>query len=268
MNSQTFDPHTTLYRPFNALLLAKASLLAYRPPEKIQPEVTKWGLSQFAFVDRKHTQVFLAGDQDMIVVAFRGTEPNRLQDWMTDIQFRRKRGPYGKVHRGFLGAFKAVWPEVRRTIKQWQTQGQSLWFTGHSLGAALATLSVATLGEEAKPVHGLYTFGQPRVGGKTFARNFNLDFKSRTFRFVNNNDVVTRVPTRRMGYRHIGQVLMFDSRGKLQTDLHFWNRFLNRVTGRIQDLGKPGTDGIKDHSMEEYVRLLKRKGNQRTFQLT
>jgi triacylglycerol lipase len=89
------------------------------------------------------------------------------------------------------------------------------------LGAALATLAVATCGEEAKPVHGLYTFGQPRVGGKSFARNFDLNFKSRAFRFVNNNDVVTRVPTRAMGYRHVGQVLVFDSSGKIQTDLHF-----------------------------------------------
>ena len=112
-------------------------------------------------------------------------------------------------------------------------------------------------------MHGLYTFGQPRVGGKTFARNFDLDFKSRTFRFVNNNDVVTRVPTRAMGYRHVGQVLVFDSSGKLQTDLHFWNTFVNRIVGRIEDLGKPGTDGIKDHSMARYVKNLERKDNQK-----
>ncbi len=261
----SFDSRTTLYRPANALLLAKAASMAYRPPDVIQPEVTKWGLSQFVFIDRKGTQVFLAGNRDMIIVSFRGTEPHKLQDWMTDIQFRKQRGPYGKVHRGFLRAFQSVWPEIRTTLRKWQTSAQSLWFTGHSLGAALATLGVATLGEEAQPVHGLYTFGQPRVGGKTFARNFNLDFKTRTFRFVNNNDVVTRVPTRKMRYRHVGQVLVFDAMGTLQSDLHFWNVFLNRVTGRIQDLGKPGTDGIKDHSMHEYLKHLKKKRNQKNL---
>jgi len=80
-------------------------------------------------------------------------------------------------------------------IANWQTQAQSLWLTGYSLGAALATLRMSSLGEEAKPVNGLYTFWQPRVGGKTVARIFDLDLKSRMFRFVNNNDVVTRVPT-------------------------------------------------------------------------
>lgn len=99
-------------------------------------------------------------------------------------------------------------------------------------------------------------------GDKAFARNFNLDFKTRMFRFVNNNDVVTRVPTRKTGYRHVGQVLTFDSNGKLQTDLHFWNQFLDRVFGRIADLGQPGADGAKD-LMARYLRHLGRKENKK-----
>ena len=262
MRQSLFDPHTTKYRHQNANLLAKASSLAYQSPDVIQPEVVKWGFPQFTFIDRKDSQAFLAGNAEMIIIAFRGTEPTILKDWMTDVKTRRKTGPYGKAHRGFLKGFQAVWPEIRSVINKWQTQAQSLWLTGHSLGGALATLAMASLGEEAKPVHGLYTFGQPRVGGKSFARNFDLDFKTRMFRFVNNNDVVTRVPTRKMGYRHIGQVLMFDSSGKLQADLHFWNQFLDRILGRIADLGQLGTDGIKDHSMARYLTHLGRKENQ------
>lgn len=90
----------------------------------------------------------------MIIIAFRGTEPTSLQDWMPDVNIRRKAGPYGKVHRGFLKSFQVVWPEIRAVITEWQTQAQSLWLTGHSLGAALATLGMASLGEEVKPVHG------------------------------------------------------------------------------------------------------------------
>ena len=265
MKQSFFDPHTTIYRHQNARLLAQASSIAYQPPEVIQPEIEKWGFSQFAFFDRKDSQAFMAGNAEMIIIAFRGTEPTNLKDWMTDIKIRKKTGPYGKVHRGFLKGFQVVWPEIRQVIKEWQTQAQSLWLTGHSLGGALATLAMASLGEEAKPVHGLYTFGQPRVGGKTFARNFDLDFKSRMFRFVNNNDVVTRVPTRKMGFRHVGQVLMFDASGRLQADLHFWNNFLDRVLGRIADLGKPGTDGIRDHSMTRYMKHLGRKENRRNI---
>ena len=90
--------------------------------------------------------------------------------------------------------FQVVWVEIRATVKQWNTQAQSLWLTGHRLGGAVATLRMASLGEEAKSVHGLYTFGQPRVGGNAFARNFDLDCKTRMFPFVNNHDVVTREP--------------------------------------------------------------------------
>lgn len=265
MKLSLFDSQTTQYRRQNALLLAKASLMAYQSPDLIQPEVAQWGFPQFTFIDRKDSQAFMAGNSEMIIMAFRGTEPTNLKDWMTDLQIRRKTGPYGKVHRGFLKGFQVMWPEIRAKLKEWQTQAQSLWLTGHSLGGALATLAMASLGEEAKPVHGLYTFGQPRVGGKTFARNFDLDFKARMFRFVNNNDVVTRVPTRNSGFRHVGQVLMFDAFGILQADLHFWNQFLDRVAGRVADLGNPGSDGVKDHSMVHYVEHLGRKENRKNL---
>ena len=33
----------------------------------------------------------------------------------------------------------------------------------------------------------------------------------------------------------------------------FWNGFLDRVTGRMEDFLKPGTDGLKNHSMSLYV---------------
>ncbi len=112
-------------------------------------------------------------------------------------------------------------------------------------------------------MNGLYTFGQPRVGNKEFCRNFDIDCKAITYRFINNNDVVTRVPTRSLGYRHVGQPLYIDVQGKIHTDIHWWNKFLDRVKGRIEDLGKLGTDGIKDHSMEKYVKNLKRKVNKK-----
>lgn len=265
MKQSVFDSQTTQYRHQNARLLAEASLIAYQSPEVIQPEVEQWGFPQFNFIDRKDSQAFMAGNTEMIIIAFRGTEPTNLQDWMTDLKIRRKPGPYGKVHRGFLKGFQVIWPEILAIVKKWQTQGQSLWLTGHSLGGALATLGMASLGEDAKPVHGLYTFGQPRVGGKTFARNFDLDCKPRMFRFVNNNDVVTRVPTRKTGFRHVGQILMFDAFGRLQTDLHFWNHFLDRVIGRVADLGKSGTDGIHDHSMTHYIKHLGRKENRKNI---
>lgn len=260
MNKFSFNPNTTRYDPQNALWLGKAAQLAYDDEKKIKSEVGKWGFrKKFHFFQKRETQAFLIGNATMILVAFRGTEPTKLKDWMTDVDFDLVDGPAGKVHHGFWGALNDVWREIYASIKEHQNKGQSLWFTGHSLGAALATLAVAKLRLKVdKPVNGLYTFGQPRTGDRDFARAFNADFKAQTFRFVNNNDAVTRVPLRAMTYSHVGRFLYFDNNGNLQDDIHWWGKLLDRVKGRIDDFLTPGTDGIKDHSMDRYVKNLKK----------
>jgi len=266
MPNFSFVSDTTKYRPVNAYWLGKAASLAYDNEPKIKREVHSWGFSNFRFFDQADTQAFITGKEDMIIIAFRGTQPEKLQDWINDADFDLVDGPFGKVHDGFYRALGRVWRDVAKAIKEFQDQGQSLWFTGHSLGAALATLAVATLRAEDKPVHGLYIFGQPRTGDRSFATNFNADFKPRCFRFVNNNDVVTRVPLRTMNYSHVGTFLYFDKDGNLTDDLHWWYQFLNRVEGRIEDLGKPGTDGLKDHSMDRYLKWLQKNINVNPFE--
>ena len=266
MPNFSFVPSTTKYQPANAYWLGKAASLAYNNEREIENAITPWGFTKFRFFSRNETQAFVIGKADMILVAFRGTQPDKLQDWVTDADFELVDGPFGKVHDGFYRALRQVWREQNQAIREFQDNGQSLWFTGHSLGAALATLAVATLREEDKPVHGLYTFGQPRTGERSFATNFNADFKPRCFRFVNNNDVVTRVPLRAMNYSHVGTFLYFDKDGNLDDDLHWWYQFLDRVQGRIEDLGKPGTDGIKDHSMDTYLRNLEKNKEVNPFE--
>jgi hypothetical protein len=73
-------------------LLAKASSLAYQNPDVIKPEVVQWGFPEFTFIDRKDSQALMAWNAEMIISAFRGTEPTTLQDWMTDLKIRRKTG--------------------------------------------------------------------------------------------------------------------------------------------------------------------------------
>lgn len=87
------------------------------------------------------------------------------------------------------------------------------------MGAALATLAAAYLRDAGrhpddpkdKPVNGLYTFGCPRAGNRDFERAFNQDSGARAFRFVNNNDIVTRVPPRELDYSHVGKFLYFSA---------------------------------------------------------
>jgi triacylglycerol lipase len=249
----TFNAETTKYDPVNAYWCGKAAQLAYRDGEEWKSTVRQWGFDRCHFLDCDDTQAHVAGNDRMMLLAFRGTEPGILRDWITDAGTRFCDGPFGRVHEGFQKGLKCVWDELTRTILEFQDAGQSLWFTGHSLGAALATLAVAHLRAPPndKPVYGLYTFGQPRVGDREFEQRFNADFKSRCFRFVNvnNNDLVTRVPHRVGGFSHVGTFLYFDREGKLHDDLGYWYRFLDRVQGSIDDLGRLGPDQIRDHDM-------------------
>ncbi len=50
---------------------------------------------------------------------------------------------------------------------------------------------------------GVYTFGSPLVGDRRFVDGFNSRVGNRSFRFVNDQDAVTRVPPPLVGYRHV-----------------------------------------------------------------
>jgi triacylglycerol lipase len=272
MSTFTFQTTASTYSRENAWWLGQAADIAYGKPGEIRRTFESWGLGKFRFINGKRTgtQAFVAGNRKLIIVAFRGTEPKKIKDWFTDAKVRQVDG----VHRGFKGALEDVWDEVEDIIQVFKGRrlsfadvarrtrplaAPSVWITGHSLGAALANLAVARMIEEDSPVAGLYTFGQPRTGSRRWARDFDQDFKDRAFRFVNNNDVVTRVPPRELGYRHVGTLRYFDVNGKMHEDISWWHRFLDGVEGRIDDFGKLGTDGLKDHSMERYLRGLARQ---------
>lgn len=250
-----FDANATTYTLANAYWLAQASNIAYAEKDRIQPEAAKLGLDRFEFLSKGDTEGFVAANEQIIVVAFRGTEPTHVQDILTDARIHKVAGPLGVMHRGFLRGFELVKDDMLAAIGRFRNadRPQSLWCTGHSLGAALAVVAVAALLAGGQTVEGLYNFGQPRVGDPAFADEFNRRFPGRHFRFVNNSDTVTRVPPREFGYRHTGELRYIDTAGRIQTDISLWRLFQDRVKGRMEDLLKPGTDGLKDHSMRLYV---------------
>jgi len=138
------------------------------------------------------------------LVAFRGTQPGNLKDLVADVRSNPVAfEPGGRVHAGFLAAYQSI----AQKIADWlaATEHRRLVLTGHSLGAAMATLAAAT-----RPAARLVTFGSPLVGDTAFARLFA---GHAVRRYVDCTDFVTSVPPRLFGYVHIAPELYIDRLG-------------------------------------------------------
>jgi pimeloyl-ACP methyl ester carboxylesterase len=216
-----YDPtRTALYRPGDATefflsqaapspaaLCAEVSRLAYcESRTRVERELARAGFSVIESFDKRGTQAILVADKDRAVLAFRGTEGDDPTDIISDALFLPEDwAPGGKVHKGFAKALEFVWPAIAKQLKS--LAGQVL-FTGHSLGAALATLAASR-----HPDAGLYTFGSPRVGDGDFGDSLaQVD----AHRFVNCCDLVCRVPPR--PYRHVGALHYIDCEGNISLD--------------------------------------------------
>jgi GH25 family lysozyme M1 (1,4-beta-N-acetylmuramidase) len=95
--------------------------------------------------------------------------------------------------------------------------------TGHSLGAALATLYAmenAKTEQIANPM--LCTFASPLVGDATFATTFNA-LELTSWRIDNIKDLVTKVPPTILGFRHVDQQEQVNSSGKVVPNPVCWH---------------------------------------------
>ncbi len=258
--SFSFQEGTRAFDLRNASFLAEMAEAVYEPAEKLERLArSDWDFTNFSFIDANDTQCLVANNRRMSVVAFRGTE-TKLSDWHTDAHVELVPGPLGgKVHAGFYDALGHVWREIEQQLDRFDPQQKTpLWVTGHSLGGALGVLAVARWIDSGRAVAGLYSFGQPRAGDRTFARNFNFAFKPFAFRFVNNDDLVTRSPPQLLGYSHQGTLKYIDADGRLQDGIEWWNLFLDRWKGRIESLFLDADNSLADHSMIIYGNRLKK----------
>jgi V8-like Glu-specific endopeptidase len=193
-----------------ALSLALASRLAYEDAAAVENTARSvWKLNQCKFVEADDTHCFVATSADAALVAFRGTES--VGNWLTDLDIAGTTRPYGVVHRGFLAAFQVVDSQLRELLAG--LPQRRVLLTGHSLGGALATVAAAEWCGQI-PISSVYTYGQPAVGRGEFPAFMNQQHAGKFFRFVNNDDIVPRVPP---CYIHVGRLFHFDAQGRLES---------------------------------------------------
>ena len=135
-----------------------------------------------------------------------------------------------------------------------EAEKKPLWFTGHSLGAAMTTIMAARCNADPlmPNIEEVYTFGSPRVGWTKYVASLDVPHH----RWVNNNDIVTRVPFAIMGYRHHGTEHYMNAYGNVRP-MTVWQRMKDRWRGMWMGLKSGKIDNFSDHSMTEYVKNLK-----------
>lgn len=275
-----------------ALTMAKAAYLAYQDKQFVAEIVGRWGAAltgrhsnhmlryDFRYFNNRgrDTQAYMLRTDQFMVLAFRGSQ--EPQDWLTNLttQLRgftiQKDGitalsSYkGRVHTGFFLGWAIIEESVLAQISCWQKDFASkgkllppLYVTGHSLGGALATIAAAGLVDNSIDVAGVYTFGQPRVGDRTFVSQLNSRTKGKIFRFVNNNDLVPHIPppfsvwnpTR--FYGHVGKATYFDGKGIMTASGSYTlsRRLTDVLSGLAKGVIGSGFNCITDHRMEYYI---------------
>ena len=231
------------------LIFANIAAITYEDPKTARTKFKTLGYTIVEFFDIENAQAYLLkGSDDTHVLSFRGTEVTQKSDILADLKAGKNiEACGGKVHVGFKGEINKVWPAIEKAIANIDT----LYLTGHSLGAAMATIAASRMQSK---VTALVTFGSPRVGNQEFVSSLNVTH----YRVQNNCDDVTKVPFRLSGFRHHGTHMYMNFYGEFR-DLTPWQRIKDMVRSRLKARAKGQKFiGVFDHLMANYIAKLEK----------
>ncbi|KAL8403972.1 hypothetical protein RB594_009016 [Gaeumannomyces avenae] len=173
------------------------------------PAVMANGAKILLSLDRNtstNTAGYIAVDdvKKIIVLVFRGSVTAR--DWITDLTIGFTSCEYAsncKIHTGFNTGWRQVSAQVLPALAAAKrATGYRVVVTGHSLGAAIATVAGAAIRAAGiEPAADIYTYGSPRVGNAVLA-DFITAQPGAEYRLTHENDAVPRLPPLFTGYRH------------------------------------------------------------------
>ena len=176
-----------------------------------------WGNSEVLVFPDLEPFALVAHDGNKAFVIIRGTES--LEDWYKDAEIDQVSyelpnvSHVGQVHEGFFDLYKSLRQALLKQLHKIPGV-ETLYITGHSLGAALAMVSTPDLMVNAfsPPLKRVfqYNLAGPRCLNPTLATFLN-NSQAAIYRIVNSCDLVPEVPpsvcpslTGEVLYEHVG----------------------------------------------------------------
>lgn len=187
------------------------------------------------YFDDGHIQGFfvIKGDRKFIFIL----GSNELADWIYNFQFRLMITPYKevgvrdeiKVHKGFYKSYLRVREFIHDKIRD----DKKVIVYGQSLGAAVATLAALDIQYNFPDKEvACVTTGSPRVGNEEFVLSYNKRIPDTT-RFVYGNDIVSNVPQKWLGYRHVHGLVHLGPEGGCQSiSDHMMASYIPAIAGK------------------------------------
>lgn len=236
-----------------SLLFAELSRASYYPRTTAGRLADDMGLPETRFYDEDGAQAYYFGNEQDAIICCRGTEPSEWNDIQADLDAMTDLAEtVGRVHRGFKREVDDLWPRLEQALV---SNDRTLWFTGHSLGGAMTAICAGRckLSHIRSTPESVFTFGSPRVGNKRYVNYVKMPI----YRWVNNNDIVPRVPPTWLGYRHAGNEI-YVNRYNQVSNLTGMLRSRDRWWGFWRSLSKWRIDHFSDHLMGEYINIVQK----------
>jgi len=275
------DPTQFGFSWTNARACAERCATAYG---QTQRNLEAMGVSgQFVVNRDTDTEALVINEGDCISVAFRGS--SCLRDWIQNFKTLPEHprvklvacdGRAAEIHQGFMEDVDSITEDLIAAVhliaavrnigapasspagsgRAVPEAGVPIFVTGHSKGGGEAIDFALELQRQKFPIAGVYTFGQPRVGNRAFANLYDETLYEETFRVVNQNDIVPRVPGVLMGYKHCGQEIFLPVGGGWDLNPSLFTALLSDALG-LWAAYRHRTDVlVADHNIFAYQRQI------------